>query len=180
MDPDDGTLVRSCLEGDGQAFDVLVKRYEAKVFNCAFRLVNNWDDACDITQDVFMKVYRNLGKFNARHKFFSWIYRISVNESLNFLSRRREVDPVVENVPSDLRGPLDCACGAELSSAVQAALMSLKPDYRTVVILKHFQGCTYHEIAEILGTPEKTVKSRLFTARRMLRDLVVRKGIQAS
>ena len=180
MSPDDETLVRRCLEGDDRAFDTMLDRYERKVFNGAMRMVNSRDDAKDITQNVFLKVYQNLDKFDARYKFFSWIYRITVNESINFLHARKPVDPVDEKLPSMQRGPLESLRGVELGNAVQDALMRLKPDYRTVVVLRHFHGCSYREMSEILEIREETVKSRLFSGRKMLRDLMIRKGIHSA
>lgn len=179
MSPDDETLVRECLGGDNRAFEILLERYERKVFNGALRMVNSRDDASDITQSVFLKVYENLGRFDVRQKFFSWIYRITVNESINFLKRRKPVDPI-DGLPSKHRSPLESLRGAELCEAVQDALMSLKPENRSVIILRHFHECTYREIAEILEIREETVKSRLFSGRRMLRDLVIRKGIHSA
>jgi len=180
MSPDDETLVRRCLEGDDQAFDELLERYERKVFNGALRMVNSREDALDITQNVFLKVYQNLERFNARYKFFSWIYRIMVNESINFLNKRKPVDPVDESLPSSQRGPLESLRGVELSEAVQDTLMQLKPDYRTIIVLRHFHGHSYREMGEILEIREEMVKSRLFSGRKMLRDLMVRRGIHSS
>jgi len=180
MKPDDENLVRECLEGNDRAFETLLDRYERKVFNGALRMVNSRDDASDITQSVFLKVYENLGRFNARYKFFSWIYRITVNESINFLNRRKPLDPVEDDLPSKQRSPLESLRGAELCGAVQEALMSLNTDLRTVIILRHFHECTYHEMSDILEIREETVKSRLFSGRRMLRDLLILKGIRSS
>jgi RNA polymerase sigma-70 factor (ECF subfamily) len=180
MSAEDETLVTRCLEGDDQAFDILLERYERKVFNGALRMVNSRDDARDITQNVFLKVYQNLGRFDARYKFFSWIYRITINESINFLQRRKPVDPVDEGMPSTQRGPLESLRGAELGEAVQDALMTLNTNYRTVIVLRHFHGCSYREMSEILEVREETVKSRLFDGRRKLRDLIVRRGIQTA
>ncbi len=179
MSPDDDTLVRECLEGNDRSFGILLERYERKVFNGALRMVNSRDDASDITQSVFLKVYENLGRFDGRYKFFSWIYRITVNESINFLKRRKPVDPV-DGLLSKHRSPLESLYGVELCEAIQDALMSLKPDHRTVIILRHFHECTYREMSEILEIREETVKSRLFSGRRLLRDLVIRKGIHSS
>jgi RNA polymerase sigma-70 factor (ECF subfamily) len=180
MSADDTILVGRCLEGDDRAFDMLLERYERKVFNGVMRLVNSRDDAKDITQNVFLKVYQNLGRFDARYKFFSWIYRIAVNESINFLHSKKPVGPVDEQLPSTRRGPLENLRGAELGDAVQDALMRLSPDYRTVVVLRHFHGCSYREMSEILEIREETVKSRLFSGRKMLRDLMIQKGIHSS
>ena len=180
MSPDDETLIRECLEGNDRAFEILLERYERKVFNGALRMVNNRDDASDITQNVFLRVYENLGRFDARYKFFSWIYRIMVNESINFLRRKKPVDPVEDTLPSKHRSPLESLRGAELCEAIQGALMSLKPDYRSVIVLRHFHGFSYREMSEILEIREETVKSRLFSARQSLRDLVIRRGIHSA
>ncbi len=177
---EDETLVRGCLGGDDRAFETLLERYERKVFNGALRMVNNHDDARDITQSVFLKVYRNLGRFDDRYKFFSWIYRIMINESINFMRRQKPDDPVDERLPSTDRGPLETLQGVELSAAIREALMSLKPDYRCVIILRHFHGCSYREMSEILEIREETVKSRLFSARSILRDHIVQRGIHSS
>jgi RNA polymerase sigma-70 factor (ECF subfamily) len=173
-------LVGACLGGDDRAFEALVERYERKVFNAALRMLNNPEDAADVTQSVFLRVYKNLDRFDARYKFFSWIYRITINESINFLRRRKPAEPADDAIPSKQRNPLETLRGSELCEAVQDALMSLKPDLRTVIILRHFHGCTYREMSEILEIREETVKSRLFSGRRMLRDVIVRKGIHSS
>jgi len=180
MSPDDETLVRDSLAGDERAFEILLDRYERKIFNGALRMVNNRDDASDITQNVFLKVYEKLGRFDARYKFFSWIYRIMVNESIDLLNRRKPVDPVDDGFPSNHRNPLESLRGAELCEGIQDALMCLKPEYRTLIILRHFNECSYREIGAILEIREDTVKSRLFSGRRMLRDLIIRKGIHSS
>jgi RNA polymerase sigma-70 factor (ECF subfamily) len=180
MSPDDETLVRDCLDGNERAFETLLERYERKVFNGALRMLNNRDDAKDITQAVFLKVYENLGRFDPRYKFFSWIYRIMVNESINLIRRRKPADPIDEALPAMQLSPLDSLRGAELGEAIQEALMSLKPDYRSVIILRHFHDCSYQEMSRILEIREETVKSRLFSARRILRDRILRKGVHAS
>jgi RNA polymerase sigma-70 factor (ECF subfamily) len=172
MSPDDETLVRKCLGGDEKAFEILLDRYERKIFNGALRMVSNREDARDVTQIVFVKVYENLSRFDASYKFFSWIYRIMVNESINLLNSRKPLDPVDDQLPSKKGGPLEQLRGLELSEAVQ--------DYRTAIILRHFLDCSYRDMGEILGIREETVKSRLFTARRLMRDLVTRKGILSS
>ena len=180
MSPDDNTLVRDCLGGSDRAFEVLLDRYEKKLFNGALRMVSNPEDARDITQNVFVKVYRSLSSYDAKYKFFSWIYRIMVNEAINLLNSRKPVDPVDEQLPSGLDSPLESLRGLELSETVQGVLMSLKPDYRTAIILRHFLDCSYRDMSEILEIREETVKSRLFTARRLMRDLIIRKGILSS
>ena len=151
---DDTKLIERCISGDREAFEALLAEYERPVYNAAFRMLNNRDDARDVTQTVFLKVFQNFGQYDPSRRFFSWIYRITLNE-----------------------GPEQECDSARLSANVQAALMTVKADYRTVVILKHFLGCSYVEISEILELPEKTVKSRLYTARQQLKDELTDLGL---
>lgn len=181
MEPDDETLVREFLGGDGKAFEALLGRHERIVFNVALRMVGNQEDARDVAQSVFLKVYQNLGRFDPRFPFRSWVSRIAINESLNLLHRRRDDgEPIDETWPSTDRDPRDIASSGEVSRTVGKALRSLKPDYRAVVILRHYLDCSYQDMASILEIPEKTVKSRLFTARQQLRDALAGRGVLES
>jgi RNA polymerase sigma-70 factor (ECF subfamily) len=169
---DDNALVRRCNAGDRQAFESLLNRYERGVFNAVLRMVGNFDDACDTTQEVFVKAFQNLRSFDPRHRFFSWIYRIAINESLNLVSkrsrRRTATGFLIEPVdPTD--GHRAAAAGRDLYEA----LARLRPDQRSVIVLKHILGCSYRDIAEILRIPESTVKSRLFAAREDLRAILL-------
>ncbi len=174
---EDAVLVRACRDGDEKAFAVLVERHEKAIFNAAFRMVNDYDDAKDITQGVFLKAYESLGSYDPSFKFFSWIYRIAINESLNFLQRRDRLEPLDEDDASTDPDPEERAAGDEISRGVQGALMTLAPDYRAVIVLRHFLDCSYEEISRIVRVPEKTVKSRLFTARQQLKEILSRRGI---
>ena len=168
-DEHDRGLVRRCLEGQGDAFRGLVDRYNRPLFNVAIRMLGNVQDAEDVTQTVFLNAFLKLRTYNPRHKFFSWIYRMAVNESLNTLKRRKPMGGL-ENA-SDIQTLVAAPDSAvELQDRVGKALMSLKPDDRAVVVLKHFVSFTYQEIADVLEIPVRTVKSRLFTARERLRD----------
>src|SRR5262245_49275344 len=178
--PGDADLVRDCLGGDRGAFDVLVQRYQKTVFNAAFRLVNSLEDAKDIAQGVFLKVYENLGSYVPKHKFYSWIYRITVNEALNARRSHRRMEPlepVALNTPASQLAPDEAYALSELNQHVQRALMSLTPEYRTVVVLRHFMNCSYEDISEITVVPVKTVRSRLYTARQRLRDYFLERGL---
>ena len=176
-EPDDITLVQGCLDGDDQAFGVLVVRYQGPVFNAILRMVRDRDDATDLTQTAFLKAHRELARFDERHKFFSWIYRIAINEALNHLKRNRRQEPLDGDWASDDRDPEKTFAGAEVSRLVQDALMHISADSRAVLILRHFHDCSYEEMATVLGIPEKTVKSRLFSARQRLRELLEAKGL---
>jgi len=176
-EPGENELVRECLGGDEHAFEILLQRFQGPVFNAVLRMVRDREEAADLTQTAFLKAYEQLKSFDPRHKFFSWLYRIAVNEALNCIKRRSRVEPLEGDWASAARSPEESLVGADLSAHVQEALMSLSVDYRTVLVLRHFEGCAYDEIAEIVGVPEKTVKSRLFSARSQLRERLESRGI---
>ena len=169
--PDDATLVERSAGGDADAFEVLVGRHHRVLFSVALRMLGNYDDASDATQAAFIKAYERLGSFDPRYRFFSWIYRILLNECLNV---RRSRKPHEEVTPELAVGgsPLDALEAAERRRRVQAALLSLSVEYRVVVVLRHFGSLSYDEIAAILSIPAKTVKSRLYTARQRLLELL--------
>lgn len=175
---DDARLVRQCLHGDESAFAVLVQRYQQAVFNVALRMLKDYNEAQEVAQEVFIKVYEKLDAFDERFKFFSWVYRMAVNTALNRAKRsRRFITLESEQDYAATRGnPHEDYEETETGENVQRALMVMKPDYRAVIILKHFEGLSYQEIGETLEIPEKTVKSRLFTARQILKDLLLKQG----
>ena len=173
-DPDE-SLVERCREGDGSAFAVLVERYHRPIYNAAFRVLGNAEDAADITQVVFMRVTERLDDFDSRYKFFSWIYRIALNESLNLARKRGREEPLEDEtlVASGREAEPDWNLDrSELSARIQGALSGMAADDRAVLTLRHFSDCSYREMSTILGIAEKTVKSRLFAARRRLRELL--------
>jgi RNA polymerase sigma-70 factor (ECF subfamily) len=176
--PDETKLIEQCIKGDRKAFETLLIQYEKPVFNAAYRMLNSREDASDVTQTVFLKVYENFDSFDPSRRFFSWVYRITLNESINWLGKQKRLEPLQHEPADDGKSPEQEVAGAELSAEVQAALMTIKTDYRTVVILKHFLGCSYMEISEVLEIPEKTVKSRLFSARQLLKDALTNTGRQ--
>ena len=167
---DDTKLIERCMHGDRGAFEALLVEYEKPIFNAAFRMLNNRDDARDVTQTVFLKVFENFDQFDPSRRFFSWIYRITLNESINWLGKENRLEPLLYETADEGKGPDEELESTRLAAKVQAALMTINTDYRTVVILKHFLGCSYVEISDVLEIPEKTVKSRLYTARQQLRD----------
>ena len=167
---DDTKLIERCMHGDRGAFEALLVEYEKPVFTAAFRMLNNRDDARDVTQTVFLKVFENFAQFDPSRRFFSWIYRITLNESINWLGKENRLEPLLYDTADEGKGPDEELESTRLAAKVQAALMTINTDYRTVVILKHFLGCSYVEISDVLEIPEKTVKSRLYTARQQLKD----------
>jgi RNA polymerase sigma-70 factor (ECF subfamily) len=156
----------------------LVSQYQRPVYNAAYRILGNVDDAADTTQIVFIKVFEHIADYDSRFKFFSWIYRIAINESLNQVKKRRNQEPLADSQASPWRGPEEELDAARLSGRVQGALMLLSDDYRTVVVLKHITGCSYQQISEILQLPEKTVKSRLYSARQLMKNTLLNDGNQ--
>lgn len=173
----DTALISDCKRGDRNALETLVRRYEKPIYNAAYRMLGNPDDAADITQIAFLKVFENLDRYNPKFKFFSWIYRIAVNESINLLKRRGHQEPFDDKQASNLRDPEAMVDAERLCNCVQEVLMELQEEYRAVIVLRHFTECSYHEIGEILQIPDKTVKSRLYTARQIMKDKLSAKGL---
>jgi RNA polymerase sigma-70 factor (ECF subfamily) len=172
---DDAELARRCLGGDAEAFAGLVARYEKVLFNVAFRMIGSREDARDVTQTAFVKAYEKLATYDPRFRFFSWIYRILINETLNVLERRKPHQPLDPRLaaPTD---PQEDAQAREISDRVQSALLKLPPDSREVLVLRHFGELTYSEMSSLLSIPEKTVKSRLYTARQRLTDVLLHRS----
>ena len=171
----DEELVERCLGGDAGAFTILVKRYQRPVYNAAYRVLGREEDASDVTQTVFLKVAEHLRDYDSRHRFFSWIYRIAMNEALTLLRRAGRDEPLDED--ADYEGPEASrpdhrAAEAEAARHIQKVLMGMKPADRAVIALRHFSDCSYDEIAHILEIDVKTVKSRLFEARQRMRALL--------
>ena len=164
----DRAAVRQCLNGRQDAFADLVERYHRPLFNVALRMLRRQEDAEDAVQSVFLRAFLRLDTYDPKHRFFSWIYRITVNECLNALKRRKPTVPLADLPFRAATPPPDRA--VEAADRVGVALMRLTADDRTVVVLRHFVSFSYKEIAEVLEIPVRTVKSRLFTARERLRD----------
>jgi RNA polymerase sigma-70 factor (ECF subfamily) len=173
----DTALLEDCKRGDRMALESLVRRYERPVFNAAYRMLGNPDEAADVTQTTFLKAIEHLDRFNPKYKFFSWIYRIAVNESINQINRRSRLEELGDNQSSPLRGPDEMTEAGRVSKQVQSVLLDLSEDHRAVIVLRHFVEVSYRQIGEILQIPEKTVKSRLFSARQQMKDRLLNKGL---
>lgn len=175
VDEQDRALVRQHLDGDRQAAGNLIDRYQRRLFNVALRMLGNVQDAEDVTQTTLCKAFLSMESYDPQYRFFSWIYRMTVNESLNELKRRRPMVTLEERFGIPQRG-VAADDALETEDRVGKALMDLKPDDRAVVVLRHFESLSYEEIADVLGVPTRTVKSRLFTARERLRLTLLRQG----
>lgn len=167
-------LVNQCLKGNLKAFEEIVDSYQKPLFNAAYRIVNNFDEAEDITQAVFVKAYEKLSTFNTNQKFFSWIYRIAINESLNAAQQQKRFIELDEHLLSHHKEAEEHLHETEIQESIQEAVSKLQHHYKAVIVLKHFQHLSYSEISKVLEIPEKTVKSRLFTARNILREYVLK------
>ena len=165
-DTGDTALIARCLGGEQDAYEAIVTRYQRGLFNVAFRMLGNYEDARDATQNAFVKAYEHLDSFDPEQRFFSWLFRILKNECLNVLRARRPSQPVSLDLPS--AGGADPVEARERHRAIQLALMSLSTEYREVVVLRHYTDLSYDEIATALGIPTTKVKSRLYTARQQL------------
>jgi RNA polymerase sigma-70 factor, ECF subfamily len=165
---DDGAAVRRCLSGDPAAFETLVARYQHIMFNVALRMLGDYEDAQDAAQNTFVKAYEKLSTYDPDRRFFSWIYRILMNECLNLRRRpaTERLGDAEDTVPD--RADADAVEAAERRRDVRQAILSLSPAYREVIVLRHFAALSYEQMSEAIGVPTKTVKSRLHTARQQL------------
>lgn len=174
---EDDALIRQCLDGRVEAFGSLVDRYQTVLYNLALRMVNDTQDAEDITQNVFLKAYEKLDHYDPAYKFFSWIYRMAVNESLNLLQRRRPFASLDTDYASLADTPAEAYEREDVSERVGSAVLELSPEDRALISLKHFQDLSYEELAFVFEIPVKTVKSRLYTARQRLKDVLLITGL---
>jgi len=168
---EDADLIRKARRGDVEAFNLLISRWEKRVFNYLLRILQNREDALDLSQDVFLKAYQNLRKLEDPERFAAWLFRIAHNEAYSLFRKRK---PEGEPESEERSGQAVTVSGAgvcpiELSIAVSSALERLTSDQREAVVLKVYQGFKFEEIAEILSCPVSTVKSRLYTALELLK-----------
>ena len=164
---EDRDLVVQARRGDVEAYNLLVSRWEKRVFNYILRLVGNREDALDLTQEVFLKAYQHISKLEELSRFAPWLYRIAHNEAHSMLRRSRPEGEL--NYEPRSSEPGARLFPIELSIAVESALKRLNDDQREAVVLKIYQGFKFEEMAEILSCPVSTVKSRLYTALDLLK-----------
>lgn len=183
---DDAAYVAACRKGDPEAFAVLVRRHSSKMLTVACRLLGDYDEACDVTQEAFLAAYRSLGSFRADAAFSTWLYRIVVNCAKNRLKKIRILSGRESGPPDEAEGGgcAGLACSAfsdakdperaleerEINAQVEKCLAALEEDQREVLVLRDVRGFSYGEIREVLKIPEGTVKSRLARARLAMKD----------
>lgn len=169
-------LVLRCQKGDVDAMGILITRYQHWVYNIAYGILGHHQDAEDVAQDVFLSVWENVGKFEFRSQFSTWLYRIVKNKCFNHIDQyqRRKTDPMEIDdsqpwVPLDSATPEDAALRSEEKDIVHNALSKLKDSYREILVLRELRELSYEEIAEILDCTLGRVKSRLHEARKALK-----------
>jgi RNA polymerase sigma-70 factor (ECF subfamily) len=184
IDLEDLRLIDSLRDGSEAAYEELIRRFQQPVYALALRLLDDQGEACDVVQEVFLKVFRKIGNFRSESSLKTWIYRITVNEAHNarrwfFRHRRREVE--LDHTPEQARdwkeiiadgsrSPYDVALDREQHLMIEAALEQINPIFREAVVLRDIMDLSYEEIAEVIGVSLGTVKSRILRGREALRD----------
>lgn len=185
MDTDDKVLVARCKEGDRDAFRRLVQKYERRIYGIVVGMIRDREEAWDLTQEVFVKVYRHLGSFEGNSSLYTWMYRITVNLSIDYIRKRKEAGLEYDDARRhdgrvDMNGPMGKPVDTppqrllreELVGKVNLALERLSPKHKQIVILREVEGLAYQEIADVLGISIGTVMSRLFHARRNMQRVL--------
>jgi RNA polymerase sigma-70 factor (ECF subfamily) len=179
-------LIERAREGDLEAFDGLVRRYQDRVFTVAYRMVGNEEDAADVAQEVFLACFRHLKSFRGNAKLATWLHRITVNMVKNLWSRQKRQGyartdsldatgedndpPLVQSLADPAPNPRRRAAGNEIYRVIECKMLEIDPEFRQVLILRFIEGLSYDEIASITDEPLGTIKSRIFRARRALKD----------
>ena len=172
----DQQLVQRAQRGDLRAFDLLVLKYQGRIAALISRYVSDAGEVEDVTQEAFIKAYRALGKFRGDSAFYTWLYRIAANAAKNHLvakGRRPGADATIEDAEgfdeggllSEIASPEALAMGSELAEVVESALNALPDELKAALMLREFDGLSYDDIADVLGCPVGTVRSRIFRAR---------------
>lgn len=187
---DDAPLLVRARGGDTSAFGAVVERHRERVFRAALLIVRNPDDARDLSQEAFVRAFRNLARFDPTRPFYPWLYRILRNLCLDHVDKNRRrstlsLDSILEDAPSAASAERDATRpggpppdvrdrihAQQMNRYLYAAIEDLKPEFREIIFMQHFQEMTYQEIADALDIPIGTVMSRLFHARRKLAELL--------
>ncbi len=183
---EDGELVSLCKKGDLDAFEALVNKHQKRMFNIAYRMTGNYEDACEIVQDAFVSAYRNIKNFEEKAKFTTWLYSIVINLTKNRIKQLKSLskygcssidDPIATDdgeikleLASNEPSALERLEEKDMQERVQECISRLDIEYRDIIILRDIQGFSYDEIGNMLKIPEGTVKSRLSRAREGIKD----------
>ncbi len=174
----DEDLARLAQRGDQDAFAELVKRYEKQIFSMAYRLIGDYDEAADLAQEAFLRIYRMLGRYDPEKKFFSWMYRVAQNTCINAMAKRpANVIPVEETAAyfsdddkAETGEPEQNYLNSEIRRNIDRAIAELPDNYRDIVYLRYIEDMSYQQIAEELGLPLSTVETRLFRGKKQLQQ----------
>ncbi len=177
---DDESLVRQCQRGDSEAMAFLIHKYQDRVYNTILKICNNSDDAAELTQDTFVKVMENICSFRGKSAFYTWLFRIAVNEAINFCRRRFRVpvqsldNGIAAAILADTSAvdPVRMAQQKEIIELLKLAISRLDEDHRVVIVLRDIEQMSYSQISEVLELEQGTVKSRLSRARAQLREIL--------
>jgi RNA polymerase sigma-70 factor, ECF subfamily len=176
--------VAASLDGDNEAFGKLVERYQRRVYALAFGILRNREDAWDVAQEAFVKAYKNLSTFEGNSAFYTWLYRITYNLSLDHVrakhrrdvhaegERRLRSDGINSEDDPKVEHPSEAVDRKELAEVVQRAMTQLSEKHRAIIVLREIEGLSYEEMAEVLKISKGTVMSRLFHARKNLQALL--------
>jgi RNA polymerase sigma-70 factor (ECF subfamily) len=183
---EEALLIESVKAGDSKAFETLVRRYGSRIFGHCLRLVHDEESSADLAQEVLLRIFRNIHRYQHHFAFYTWVYRITTNCCIDHLRKRqRQVNDLAapleddhdpdwpeweSRIPGNIQGPDDAYAGQELRYTIQAALNRLPQSLREVIVLRDVEGYSYHEIADMLACSTGTVKSRLFRARTRMKD----------
>jgi RNA polymerase sigma-70 factor (ECF subfamily) len=186
MSRTDEELVASSLAGDSSAFDLLVLRWDRKIQGAIYRLMGSEEEVRDLCQEAFLKAYRGLGGFKGEARFSSWLYQIALNLCRDRMRRRRgRVIVSLDALEADAQAQIlrdeastqDLVEARDLQQRVRAAVIALPDDQREVIVLKVYEGLTFQEIAEVLGLPVSTVKTRLYRGLDRMRERLLSEGV---
>lgn len=174
----DEDLARLAQQGNQEAFAELVKRYEKQIFSLAYRLIGDYDEAADLAQEAFLRIYQMLGRYDPEKKFFSWMYRVAQNACLNAMSRRpANVIPVEtaeeyfsETGATDTAEPEQDYLNKEIRQNIDRAIDELPDNYRDIIYLRYIEDLSYQQIADALSLPLSTVETRLFRGKKLLQQ----------
>ena len=174
---EDVDLVKLCQKGDTVAFERLFQMHRDRVYGVAYKMLNNQEDALDLTQEIFLKAYQKIGKFNFRSSFSTWLYRLAVNVCIDELRKRKSVreypmDDSFQQISNNSNTPEEEAISNEREKFLWKAINSLKEKERAVIILRDMEGLSYNEIAETLKCSLGRVKSRIHEARNKLKSVL--------
>lgn len=182
----DSELVSNAAAGSHDGFEELVRRYQRPVINYIYRIVGDQDAALDISQEVFIKVYNSIDKYSSEYKFSTWLYRIAHNASIDHLRRNTNNFQSLEMEGAGGVYEVQLRCPGrdpeqeqernERISEIESTIAEMPPAYRELLLLRHARELSYEEMAEVTGLPLGTVKNRLFRAREMLREMLIRRG----